>query len=243
MAQLSDTQFQALLTTLTQSAATQLTEAAKSATAEALAAATPKIAMRQKNDPSALGPMRQCALGSDKMCKLTLFDDWLEEVENRMEYIGTGTDKEKIILLKTWGGTEIKDLIKAQSSLANTTNQKQNKVPQPGGNLEENSTNVPDNMPPLDEDDTSSYKMLIDSIRAHLMKMVNRTMAMHQLMKTKQGSRPWNEFVKDLETKARSLNFDKKPYTTEEAIKDAAIFGMNDSKMTEKALAEDPNID
>ena len=242
MAQLSETQFQALLATLTQSAATQLTEVAKSATAEALAATTPKTVTKQKNDPSALGPMRQCALGSDKMRKLTLFDDWLEEAENRMEYIGTSTDKEKIILLKTWGGTEIKDLIKAQSSLANTTNQKE-KVLKSNGNLEDISTNVHDNMPPLEEDDTSSYKMLIDSIRAYLTKMVNRTMAMHQLMKTKQGSRPWNEFVKDLETKARSLNFDKKPYTTEEAIKDAAIFGMNDSKMMEKALAEDPNID
>jgi len=111
MAQLSDTQFQALLATLTQSAATQLSEAAKSATAEALAAAKPKNEIRQKNDPSALGPMRQCALGSDKMRKFTLFEDWLEEAENRMEYIGTSTDKKKMILLKTWGGTEIKDLI------------------------------------------------------------------------------------------------------------------------------------
>ena len=139
MAQLSETQFQALLATLTQSAATQLTEVAKSATAEALAATTPKTVTKQKNDPSALGPMRQCALGSDKMRKLTLFDDWLEEAENRMEYIGTSTDKEKIILLKTWGGTEIKDLIKAQSSLANTTNQKE-KVLKPNGNLEDSST-------------------------------------------------------------------------------------------------------
>ena len=78
MAQLSDTQFQALLATLTQSAATQLSEAAKSATAEALAAAKPKNEIRQKNDPSALGPMRQCALGPDKMWKFTLFEDWLE---------------------------------------------------------------------------------------------------------------------------------------------------------------------
>ena len=238
MAQLSDTQFQALLATLTQSAATQLSEAAKSATAEALAAAKPKNEIRQKNDPSALGPMRQCALGSDKMRKFTLFEDWLEEAENRMEYIGTSTDKEKIILLKTWGGTEIKDLIKTQSSVANTANLKQTKSP-----LNSSADSEEDTIPALEVDDNSSYKVLIESIRAHLRKMVNRTMAMHQLNSTKQGTRPWNDFVKDLETKARALNFENKPYTTEEAIKDAAIFGMNDRQMMEKALAEDPNID
>ena len=73
--------------------------------------------------------------------------------------------------------------------------------------------------------------------------MVNRTMAMHQLLGTKQGTRTWDDFLLDLEKKAKSLNFDKKPYTMEEAIKDAAIFGMNDGSLREKALAEDPNLE
>ncbi len=68
-------------------------------------------------------------------------------------------------------------------------------------------------------------------------------MAMHQLLSTKQGTRTWGDFLLDLEKKAKSLNFDKKPYTTEEAIKDAAIFGMNDGSLREKALAEDPNLE
>ena len=39
------------------------------------------------------------------------------------------------------------------------------------------------------------------------------------------------------------LNFDKKLYAIEEAIKDAVIFGMNDSMLKEKALVVDPDLE
>ena len=65
-------------------------------------------------------------------------------------------------------------------------------------------------------------------------------MAMHQHLGTKQGTRKRFKFLLDLEKKAKSLNFDKNPYTTEEAIKDAAIFDMNNVSLREKALAKDP---
>ena len=183
--------------------------------------------------------MRQCTLGDDKMRKLTLLDEWLEEAECRMEYIGTSSDKEKIILLRTWGGQEIKELIKRQSSKlinATLTIKKEDS----------------DNMPPLEEDASKDdseasvqgqYQEIINGIREQLMKNVNRTMAMYQLMNTSQGTMNWNTFIRDLETKAKTLNLDKKPYTIDEAIKDAAIFGMNDIQMKEKALAEDPSIE
>ena len=50
------------------------------------------------------------------MRRLTLFEEWLEEAECRMEYMGDISDKEKTILLRTWGGPEIKEL-KAQWSI------------------------------------------------------------------------------------------------------------------------------
>ena len=83
----------------------------------------------------------------------------------------------------------------------------------------------------------------VERLRYFLARMVNRTMAMHQLLGTKQGTRTWSDFLRDLEKKAKSLNFDKKPYTTEEAIKDAAIFGMNDANLRRKALAKDPDLE
>ena len=207
MATLSAAQFQALLATITSTAAANT--------------AAPDIP-QTKNDPAALGPIRQCSLGTDKMRKLTLFTEWLEEAENRMEYIGITNDKEKIILLKTWGGTDIIELIKLEQSPLNVKTEEESV----GEELAE-----------------TTYKQLIENLRALLSKMVNRTMAMHQLLTTQQGSRNWTDFIRDLERKSKILNFEKKPYTIQEAIKDAAIFGMNDTALKEKALAEDPDLE
>jgi len=169
-----------------------------------------------KNDPAALGPIR-CNLSTDKMQKLILLDEWLEDAENKMDYIGVTEDKEKIILLKTWGGPEMVELF----ALRNPT-----------------STQAQEQMKKrANEEDALTYMQTTERLRNYLAQMVNRTMAMHQLLGTKQGSRTWGDFLRDLEK-----NFDKKPYTTEDAIKDAAMFGMNDATLREKALAEDPNL-
>ena len=228
MANLTQEQFQLLLETVTKTALT----AATAARTQEEETAT-KLNLR-RNNPAALGPMRQCMLGDDKMRKLTIFDDWLEEAENRMSYIGTDTDTEKIILLRTWGGQDINEIIKRQDSIIG----KSTKIKK-----EDASSGV--EMPKL-EDDTAtvgSYKETVEAIRETLRRNVNRTMAMHQLMSTKQGSMPWNCFVRELEIKANILNLANKPYTMDEAVKDAAIFGMNDGTMRERALAEDPSVE
>ena len=46
-----------------------------------------------------------------------------------------------------------------------------------------------------------------------------------------------------MEAKAQNLEFDTKPYTHKNAVKDALIMGMADKKLTERALAEDPDHD
>ena len=50
------------------------------------------------------------------------------------------------------------------------------------------------------------------------------------------------EFIKELEDKAYLLDFDNKPYKRSEAVKDAAVFGMSDTKLKEKALSDDPDL-
>ena len=181
---------------------------------------TANAATAQRNDPSALGPMAPCALGTNKMTKLTKFEEWLEEAENRMDYIGNQEDKDKIILLKSWGGIELNEFIKTHVTIVTTA------APAEGTN-------------PAVTPDT--YEQVVDKIRVELRKLVNRTMAMHDLLNTKQGSRNWMDYVHELEKKAKVLDFASKPYTTDEAVKDAAIRGMADGKLSEKALAEDHN--
>ena len=208
MANLTQEQFKLLLETMTQTAITAATATVMKQDEGAF-----QKGSTRRNDPSALGPMRQCMLGDDKMRKLTLFDDWLEEAESRMEYIGIADDKEKIILLRTWGGQDVKELIKRQASIVGKST------------IKKEDASSEEEMPKLEETG-GNYRETIEAIRDTLRRNVNRTMAMHQLMTTKQGSMTWNSFIRELEIKANILNLPNKPYTMDDAIKDAAIFGM-----------------
>ena len=145
-----------------------------------------------KNDPSALGPIRSCDLGTNKMLKLTIFEDWLEEAENRMDFIGTQDDKSRIILLKSWGGKELMEFLK--------TNVKIRYEATPAD---------PNTNPPTEAQPPDTYQEAVKKIKDELRKLVNRTMAMHDLLTTKQGSRNWMDFIHDLEKKAKILGFDK----------------------------------
>ena len=160
-------------------------------------------------DPSALGTMRTFTMGTNKHSRLKLFDDWLEEAKNRMEYIGVSSDKDKTTLLKTWGGRDLVEFMKQSAKI----------------NFE-----------------IDSYDQIITKIREEMKRLVNRSLAMHNLLNTKQGSKPWMQFLKELEDKAYLLDFDNHPYKQSDAIKDAAIFGMTDNRLKEKALSEDPDL-
>ena len=190
MTTFTDDQFQTLLATLAQGM--------KPVKAEETEA---------RNDPAALGPMPACNLGTNKMMKLTIFEEWLEEAENRMNYIGSSDCRSKISLLKAWGGAELLEFIKANKIEAG-----------------------------------SSYEDYTKAIKDEFRKLVNRTMAMHDLLTTKQGTKKWMDFIHELEKKAKILDMEKKPYTTQDVVKDAAIFGMTDPRLREKALAEDPTL-
>ena len=61
-------------------------------------------------------------------------------------------------------------------------------------------------------------------------------------MESKQEGRPWIDFIKDLENKGHMLSFDTIPYKHAETVKDAAIFGMTNTALREKAPAEDLSL-
>ena len=47
-------------------------------------------------DPAALGPMQPLNLGANKMARLKIFDEWLEEATNRMDYIGVSSSNVEV---------------------------------------------------------------------------------------------------------------------------------------------------
>ena len=116
MASFTDAQFQTLLAQMAQLSTNANPPAQPQETPDANPPPT-----TQRNDPSALGPMAPCTLGTNKMTKLTKFEEWVEEAENRMEYIGHQEDKDKIILLKSWGGSELNEFMKTYHHKNNKT--------------------------------------------------------------------------------------------------------------------------
>ena len=166
-----------------------------------------------QNDPSALGPMKPFVLGTNKMTRLKRFEEWLEDANSRMQYIGTKEDAAKIILLKTWAGTELVEYMKIHAKV----------------HFEAKPESDTDDAIPAD-----TFNQIITKTKEEMRKSVNRTLAMHKLMETKQGDRPWMDFIKDLENKAHILSFDTIPYKHAEAVKDAAIFGMTDTALRRK---------
>ena len=65
-----------------------------------IAAIQPQQPQRQQKSAAVLGHIKTLDLGGEKMRKLKKFNEWLEEAENRMVYIGANTDEEKIL---GWG--------------------------------------------------------------------------------------------------------------------------------------------
>ena len=176
---------------------------------------------QQQKSAAALGQMKQLDLGPDKMRKLKKFNEWLEEAENRMKYLGSNTNDEKISLLRAWGGPDLVSFMKLHAKV---------KFYIPATDTEAEIAG-------------DTYAQVIKKIRDELQLLVNRTLAMHELHTTKQGNRPWLEFYAEIEERAQNLEFNTKPYTHKDAVKDALIMGMSDKKLMERALTEDPDHD
>lgn len=180
------------------------------------------IRPQQQKSAAALGHMSPLDMGPDKMQKLKRFNEWLEEAENRMRYLAANTNDEKISLLRAWGGTDLVSFMKLHAKVKLETTP---------------ATDTTDEIP------ADTYEDIILKIRTVLHSLVNRTLAMHELLTTKQGNRPWLVFYADVEAKAQNLDFDTTPYTHKDAVKDALTMGMSDRKLMERALTEDPDHD
>jgi hypothetical protein len=84
-----------------------------------------------------------------------------------------------------------------------------------------------------------SFKTAVDKIRAKCGSQVNLSMAMFKLMHVKQGTKPFTDFIKEVDELATQCQFDTKPYNRDRAMKDSIIFGTSDEKLRQEALAKD----
>ena len=68
-------------------------------------------------DCCGIGKLRPLELGSDKIRKLKLFNEWLEEAKNRMQYLSVNTDDKKISVISAWGNSELVNFMKLHAKV------------------------------------------------------------------------------------------------------------------------------
>ena len=172
---------------------------------------------------SAVGPMMPCNLGIDKIKRLRQFNDWMKEVESKMEFMGVTQDKQKRSLLRSWAGRELLNFWEKEVRIKFTATEE---IPARDGAAA---------IPAVAED---SYDTIITKTRTEILKHVNRDRSIIDLLNMKQGDETWMQFISELETAADLCRLDTEPFTREDAVRVAALAGMRDRLLAEKALAE-----
>lgn len=150
-------------------------------------------------------------LGNDPSHYTEKFEEWTEQMKLTLDTVGVRNDDQKLNLLLLWGGKELRDTAK--------------------------EAGVKDSVSQPNDHDTSEGA--ITKITNHLNQYVNYALAMYELMNAKQGEKSVAEYQREIKLRADRVQFVKRPYTKDIAMRDAYIFGTSDEKLRKEALAKD----
>ena len=167
--------------------------------------------------------MGQCNLGVDKVKRLKRFSDWMKGAEAKIDFMGLTTDKQKISLLRSWAGPELLLYWEREACIRF---QAVDRVPAAGDVAE------------IPAQAAHTYKELITLTRKEILKHVNRDRSIIDLLHMRQSGESWMAFIHDLEEAADLCQLDTSPFTRDDSIRVAALAGMKDRNLAEKALAE-----
>lgn len=170
-----------------------------------------------------VGPMGQCNLGVDKVKRLKRFIDWMKGAEAKIDFMGLTTDKQKISLLRSWAGAE---LLLYWEREVGIRFQAVDRVPAVGDVAE------------IPAQQAHTYKELVTDTKKEILKHVNRDRSIIDLLHMRQSGESWMTFIHDLEEAADLCQLDTSPFTRDDSIRVAALAGMKDRNLAEKALAE-----
>ena len=84
-----------------------------------------------------------------------------------------------------------------------------------------------------------TFDNIIKKTKEELLKHVSRDRSLTDLLQMKQGDDTWMQFISEVVDAADLCRLDTKPLTREDAIRVAALAGMRDRLLAEKALSEE----
>ena len=168
--------------------------------------------------------MGACVLGIDKMKRPKVFMDWVKEAQAKIDYMGISDNKQKVALLRSWAGRELLNFWEKEARIQFTT------IP---------AVEATDGVAAVAEIPADTFEEIITKTKKELLIHVSRDRSLTDLLSMKQGDETWMQFISELEDAADLCRLETQPLTREDAIRVAALAGMKDRLLAEKAMTEE----
>ena len=181
-------------------------------------------AAQPQGSAHAVGPMGACVLGIDKMKRPKVFMDWVKEAQAKIDYMGISDNKQKVALLRSWAGRELLNFWEKEERIQFTT------IP---------AVEATDGVAAVAEIPADTFEEIITKTKKELLIHVSRDRSLTDLLSMKQGDETWMQFISELEDAADLCRLETQPLTREDAIRVAALAGMKDRLLAEKAMTEE----
>ena len=181
-------------------------------------------AAQPQGSAHAVGPMGACVLGIDKMKRPKVFMDWVKEAQAKIDYMGISDNKQKVALLRSWAGRELLNFWEKEARIQFTT------IP---------AVEATDGVAAVAEIPADTFEEIITKTKKELLIHVSRDRSLTDLLSMKQGDETWMQFISELEDAADLCRLETQPLTREDAIRVAALAGMKDRLLAEKAMTEE----
>ena len=181
-------------------------------------------AAQPQGSAHAVGPMGACVLGIDKMKRPKVFMDWVKEAQAKIDYMGISDNKQKVALLRSWAGRELLNFWEKEERIQFTT------IP---------AVEATDGVAAVAEITADTFEEIITKTKKELLIHVSRDRSLTDLLSMKQGDETWMQFISELEDAADLCRLETQPLTREDAIRVAALAGMKDRLLAEKAMTEE----
>ena len=186
-------------------------------------------AAQPQGSAHAVGPMGACVLGIDKMKRPKVFMDWVKEAQAKIDYMGISDNKQKVALLRSWAGRELLNFWEKEARIQFTT------IPA----VEATDGYSQSAMTIFSEIPADTFEEIITKTKKELLIHVSRDRSLTDLLSMKQGDETWMQFISELEDAADLCRLETQPLTREDAIRVAALAGMKDRLLAEKAMTEE----
>ena len=172
---------------------------------------------------SIVGEMPPCHLGKDRLRRYKKWRDWLQNAENKMNFLRIENDHEKLNFIRSCAGAELTTFWEKEARIRFTAV-------------------LADQECGIEAADAHTYGQVLEESKRALLTVVSRDRAVIELLRMEQGSRNFMDFLAEVEDQEYICRVDERPITGDDLKRMSLIAGMKDRTLAEKAMAEEYSL-